>query len=242
MSRITRATDEQTLTDEDRHALRVLSGPLARPTHVEMLNRVAHPDREKDPAKRIGPSSVTSSPLIRVALSMLGTACIKGQAARRFSPEAHWWGDLVVAHDLSDAGGDRWHMMAQNASSAVSAGIRIEAIEALWRDDMDALTPQELQYVTYARQVLTGTVTDDSWAREVELVGSERGVVELTIMYLYLALLMRAGQAFGLQPDIDNEQLAEMLAGLRAGTWPLIDVSQYSQAFEQDIFERIRLG
>jgi len=238
-----RITDdpEAGFSEEDRYALRVLSGPLYRPAHVEMLNRVAHPGREKDPTRRVGPSAVTLSPLIRVALSMLGTACIKGQAAGRFSPQAHWWGDLVVAHDLSQGGGERWHMMAQNASSAVSAGIRLEAIEALWGDDLDALTADERQYVSFARQVIAGSVDDESWAREVELVGSERGVMELTILYLYLAMLVRAGQVFGLEPDLDAGQLRELLDGLRAGTWPLIDVGEYSRAFEQDIFTRIGL-
>lgn len=238
MSRISHEPDPDSWTDEDRHVLALLAGPFRRPTHQAMLARVAHPEREADPRERIGPSSAFLSPLCQAALSMVGTATMRGQS-KRFSPEAHWWGDLVIGFELSQAGGERWHMLAQNVACAVSAGIRVEAIEALRRDDLEAMTSEERQYVTFVRAVVAGTVDDECWRRQVDLVGSERGVVELAVLYLYLALLVRLGQTLGLEPDVDAAQLDEMLDGLRAGTWPLIDVGEYTKAFEQDMFQRI---
>lgn len=235
MGRLTEGRDEQILNEDDRHAVRLLDeGPIAEgnTSRSRMSDRSAS-ERIADPEQRVGHASLAISPMCHASAWITAVATMKAQAEGRFSPEAHWWGDVLAGYDLG-VPGEKWHLLANNIPAAVSAGVRVEAIEAVRDDRLEDLTEDERQYVEFFRLLVAGSVTDACWEAQVALVGSERGVLELAYFYLHLHNLVRMGQTLGLEGEADDERVAEVLAGLRAGEWPLIDVVAYETHYREN--------
>lgn len=90
---------------------------------------------------------------------------------------------------------------------AVSSGVRIEAIEALYRGDDDALTPDERQLTHYIRNVVDGTVDDETWNAMLARMGT-RGLVEYTVFITFLQLIIRIMQAFQVTAPERDEVMA----------------------------------
>jgi alkylhydroperoxidase family enzyme len=93
---------------------------------------------------------------------------------------------------------------------AVRAGVRIEAIDALRAGRDDLLTDDERLLTTYIRQVVSGTVEPQVYARIYERMGA-RGLVEYTGFILWLQWIMRMMQALdtGAVSDDEVEALIE---------------------------------
>lgn len=73
---------------------------------------------------------------------------------------------------------------------AVKSGVRIEAIEALRHGRYDELDEDEKLLDRYIRQVVRGTVDDETYGRMMQRLGT-RGLVEYTGFILWLQWIMR---------------------------------------------------
>lgn len=88
------------------------------------------------------------------------------------------------------------HLTAAVGGGFAGAGIRPEAVEALWDGRDDDLLPAERQLVDYIRAVVGATVTDEMYGGIVNRFGV-RGATEYTIAISYLAMANMLMQAFG---------------------------------------------
>jgi hypothetical protein len=92
----------------------------------------------------------------------------------------------------------------------LAVGIPLESIEALRRGRDEELGADDRLLARYVRQVIDGTVDDETWEAMERRLG-RRGLVEYTIFIALLQLIMRLYQAFGLvdPPDEENDRLLE---------------------------------
>jgi hypothetical protein len=107
------------------------------------------------------------------------------------------------------------NVMKGHIPDALAVGMPIETIEALRAGRDEDLSDDERLLATYIRQVVDGTVTDESWNAMEERLGT-RGLVEYTIFVTLLQLIMRLYQAFGLD-DPSNEEIDELIRQFRDG-------------------------
>jgi alkylhydroperoxidase family enzyme len=106
---------------------------------------------------------------------------------------------------------------------ALAVGVRLEAIEALRAGRDEELTDDERLLATYIRQVVSGTVADETYdAIEARL--GRRGAVEYTIFIAFLQMTIRLFQAFGM-PALPDDEIELMLEEFRDGTRALPDAS-----------------
>jgi hypothetical protein len=128
-----------------------------------------------------------------------------------FSAADHELIDLVLCFDSG-----YWALLRIHTPSAVVAGVSVETIEAL-RDGRDEDLDEDTRFVvTFIREVADGTLTDETWNRMEERLGSERGVVDFSILILILQMHMRLHHLFKIEP-IPEEEYSQMLEILRAG-------------------------
>lgn len=124
--------------------------------------------------------------------------------------------DVVLAKDLGYNS-----ILTVHLPDAFAVGVRPEAIVAIRSGDESALTDDERQIVEWARAVVSGTVTDERFARMVDRLG-ERGTVEFTLFVSFLLMTMRMWQALGV-PDPTDEDIDRLVAGLIDGSIPTPD-------------------
>jgi hypothetical protein len=105
--------------------------------------------------------------------------------------------------------------LAGHAPEAVAAGVRIEVLEALRDHDDKPLTKDELQHVNFIRAVRDGRVTDTMWDGMLERIGSERGIVEYTLLILVRNARHNFCWAVGV-PEMAREDFNKMLVGLKS--------------------------
>lgn len=162
----------------------------------------------------VGPyfSTLLSSPPFAANLSRMGELVRNApNVGETYSHADRELVDQVLAYDWNYFG-----FLSSHTPDAIAAGIRLEAIEAI-RDGRDSeLTEEERQIVDYVRQVVSGTVTDESFGAILERFG-KRGAVEFTIFIAYLALVFRLWQAFNI-PSPPRDHIEGILRGIRDGT------------------------
>jgi alkylhydroperoxidase family enzyme len=107
------------------------------------------------------------------------------------------------------------HVQRLHLGDALSAGVRIEAVEAIRRGRDDELTPDELLLVTYIRQVVNGTVSGEIFDELEQRLG-QRGIIEFTILITGLMMTMRQMQAFGC-PQPSDAEVDAMISEFRTG-------------------------
>jgi hypothetical protein len=155
------------------------------------------------------------SPEFAAAISHWGTL-IRGtcEQSDSYSHADREFVDIILT---IDSGYGVWLVI--HSPSAVAAGVRLEAIEALREGREDDLTDDERQLVDYVRKVVSHSMTDETFGAMVARIG-RRGTIEFTafIANLYASLLMH--QSFGV-PAPSEQEVDQLLAGLRAGTVPL---------------------
>jgi hypothetical protein len=108
--------------------------------------------------------------------------------------------DQIMMHDLGTNAFRRLH-----TSDALSAGVRIEAIEAIraGRED-EVLDDDEKLLARFIRGVMYRNLDDQTWdAMEARL--GKRGAIEYAIFIAFLQLILTLYSAFGLPPDSDEE-------------------------------------
>jgi len=126
--------------------------------------------------------------------------------------------DQVLAADMKTNALATTHIL-----DGLSAGLRMEAIKALRYGREEELSRDERLLVKYIRQVIAGTVDDETWNAVEELLGSERGVVEYTAFILWLNWIMRMMQAMNAAPAVSDEEIEELIAAIESGTRKLPD-------------------
>lgn len=152
------------------------------------------------------------NPLAARAIRLLGGAVRRNEYSPdsgSFSPADHELIDLVLSFDSG-----YWAFLRIHTPSAVIAGVSVDTIEAL-RDSHDEALDDDTRFVVgFIRAVANGELTDDSWNRMEERLGSERGVFDFAVLVLTLQLHLRLSQLLKVEPIPDDEYSA-MLSELR---------------------------
>jgi hypothetical protein len=127
-----------------------------------------------------------------------------------FSHADREWVDMVLTPYLKTNVIMRGHL-----PDAVGAGVRIEAIEAVWYGRDEELTETERLLATYIRQVVDGTVERDTFDAVEQHMGT-RGAAEYTIFITVLWQTMRQMQAFG-QAEMTDDEVEQMIRDFKSG-------------------------
>lgn len=160
--------------------------------------------------------ALLNSPPLGAALVQLGTQVRQGQRRGTYSDAERELMDIVLAADL-----DSNSILPIHIPDALAVGVRPEAVEALLHDREDELTNEEAALVEYARQVVGGTVTDESYAA-IERRFGRRGAVEFTVLIGFLLMTIRLWQALGVSEPTDGE-IDNLLTEIRSGAVELPD-------------------
>lgn len=114
-------------------------------------------------------------------------------------------------------------VLVGHIQDALATGVRMEAIKAIRYGHEEDLDDEERLLVKYIRQVISGTVDDETWDAVEELFGSERGVVEYSAFVLWLNWIMKMMLAIGNKAPSD-ETIDQLIADLESGK---VTVSDY---------------
>jgi alkylhydroperoxidase family enzyme len=180
---------------------------------VERTQRMSY-ETYDTPARYFG--ALLNTPPLAAGLVQLGTLVRQGEVRGSYTDADRELVDVVLGTDLGYNG-----IFTVHLPDAVAVGVRIEAIEAIRAGRLEELTPAERQIVDYARAVVQGEVTDESYAVLCERLGA-RGALEFTIFVGFLLMTIRMWQALGV-PDPTDEEIDELVRGLRDGSVPIPD-------------------
>jgi len=157
--------------------------------------------------------AMLNSPMFAAALSNMGrTVRTKGS----YTPAQREWVDMVLSRDFDYTG-----VLLHHVPDALAVGVRLEGIEAILAGRDDDLDDEERELATYTRQVVSGTVTDESWQAIHDRLGLE-ATIEYTTFILFLQLVLRLHQALDV-PQAPPEELEKMMRDFRDGTRALPD-------------------
>jgi hypothetical protein len=164
--------------------------------------------------------ALLNSPRMCAIAARMGT--FVRTAGERPGTYAHWERELVDQVLSAD-----WKtnvVQGLHIPDGVAAGVRLEAVEALRFGQEKNLNEDEQLLVRYIRQVVSGTVDDETFAAMHERLGS-RGVVEYTGFILWLQWIIRMMQALGVHNPSD-EEIDAIVRGLRDGSVPIPDFKE----------------
>ncbi len=151
---------------------------------------------------------LNSPPMCALASQMGGFFRNVGNTPGSYSHADREFVDQVLAHEFQSNVVQHVHII-----DAVKAGVRIEAIEALRRGELDKLNEDERLLDTYIRQVVRGTVDKDVYGRIQARMGT-RGLVEYTGFILWLQWIMRMMQALD-TGTIGDDEVDELISQAR---------------------------
>jgi hypothetical protein len=228
LTRLTGTPDESAYDADDRAALALLRGPLGG-SGLEPAYSGAERPAVASGAAAVQQSVAALAPMAEVAFRGLAAATMKGQARGRFSRALHEWTDQVLAFDLSHE--NDLMLLGSHLPLAIAAGIDPDAIQALREGRIEELGPDVRQHLDFIRGVVGGTVTDECWQREVELVGGERGTMELMCLVIQLFGRIRIAQAIGAK-GMTNDELDAMLGAFRREEAPVPDIAAYERFYD----------
>jgi alkylhydroperoxidase family enzyme len=155
--------------------------------------------------------ALLNAPPLGDVLVRFGKLMREGQLRGSYTDADRELVDIVLATDLGYNG-----ILDVHVPDALAVGVRPEAIEAVRKRREHELTEEERQIVDYSRQVVNGTVTDESHAALVERLG-RRGALEFTVFVGFLLMTVRLWQALGV-PDPTDEEIDELFRGLLDGS------------------------
>jgi hypothetical protein len=160
-------------------------------------------------------AALLTTPTIGAAINEVGRAIRLGPAGS--ASYSHRDFELVV-HALGVQAGviEPHHIL-----DALAQGVSAETLEKLLHGRDGELDEEEATLVDFARRIVAGTISDESWAAAVRLRG-ERGAVELAIVAGFVWVTMRWQLAWGVTRATVDEADA-MLRAHRAGTLALPD-------------------
>jgi hypothetical protein len=160
--------------------------------------------------------ALLNSPELAEGIARMGTLVRTGERRGAYTNAERELADMVLSTDFGYTA-----ILALHIPDALAVGVRLEAIEAIRAGQADELTDDEAQLVAYIRQVVSGQVTDESWAGMARRFG-ERGAIEYTAFISWLLCTMRLWQALDV-PGPGQDAIDAMLADYRAGRRALPD-------------------
>jgi alkylhydroperoxidase family enzyme len=160
--------------------------------------------------------ALLNSPPLAAALAELGTQVRRGQLRGTYSDAERELMDIALAVELGSNA-----ILPIHIPDALAVGVRPEALEALLDRREGELSDDERQLVAYARELVDGGVTDESYSALEKRFG-ERGAVELTVLVGFLLMTIRLWQALGV-PEPTREEMDALLRDLRSGATSLPD-------------------
>jgi hypothetical protein len=160
--------------------------------------------------------ALLNSPIIAGGIVDMGRLVREGEVRGSYTNKQREIVDMAFAVDF---GYDT--ILKLHLPDALSVGVRVEAVDALRAHRDELLDDEERLIVTYARQVVNGTVTDETFGAIEELLG-RRGAVDFTVFIGFMLCTFRCWQALGV-PDTPREEIDAMLQGYRDGTTELFD-------------------
>jgi hypothetical protein len=175
--------------------------------------------RDDQPGAAIPPyfAALLSSPPLAAGLMEMGRIVrTLGERDDSYSHEQREFVDQVLSALWRTNVVQRTHI-----PDALAVGVRIEAIDALRAGRDDDLTPEELFFATYIRDIANGTVTDASYGALVERLG-ERAALEYTVFVGFLMQTIRNFQALGME-DPSEQEIDALLEAFRSGRRALPD-------------------
>lgn len=160
---------------------------------------------------------MASPPLCAIASELGVFVRNAGNRAYTYTHAQREFVDQVLAADMQSN-----VVATRHIPDALATGVRLEAIKALRYGREEELNDEERLLAKFIRQVISGTVDDESWNAMEELIGSERGVVEYCAFILWLNWIMRMMQAMNtLNPS--EEAIDKLIADLESGAVKLPD-------------------
>ena len=156
--------------------------------------------------------ALLNSPRMTAIAAQMGT--FVRTAGERGDSYAHWERELVDQVLSAD-----WKtnvVQGLHVPDAVSAGVRLEAIEAIRYGHEEDLTDDEALLVRYIRALVSGTVDDELFAAMKERMGP-RGLIDYSAFIMWLSWIMRMMQALG-TPSVSEAELDAVIAGLKDGS------------------------
>jgi hypothetical protein len=160
--------------------------------------------------------ALLNSPALASTQAELGRFMRLGEVRGTYSDADREFVDMVLGVEFGYT-----TILLLHVPDAIAVGVRLEAIEAVWGEREDELTPEERQLADYIRAVARGTVDDAAFAAIVDRLG-RRTAVEYTGFITFLISTFRLWQALGI-PTAPAAEVEEMLAAYRAGAGPAVD-------------------
>ena len=152
------------------------------------------------------------SPILSACLSTMGKVVrASGDRGDSYSHADREWVDQVLALELNTE-----LVQPSHLPDAISAGVRIEAIEALRAGRHSDLRPEEAQLVDFVTKTVRGEMDAPTW-NALEARMGERGVVEYAVFTLYLQLTMRLIQCLSPTNPPTHAEIDAMLADFKHG-------------------------
>src|SRR4051795_2451015 len=148
-----------------------------------------------------------------LAAALMGMGKVVRQIGLREGSYTHAqreWVDQVLSADW-----DTNVVQLTHIPDGLAVGLRLEAIDALREGREEDLDDEERLLADHIRRVVSGRVTDESYA-EVEAHMGRRAALEYTIFIGFLAMTIRLNQALGV-PDPSREEIDAMLEDFRSG-------------------------
>jgi hypothetical protein len=155
---------------------------------------------------------LNSPPLATAIFDLAWTMVGAGKRGDGFSDHDREYVNMVLSFDTG-----HYELVVHHLhyGGFTRAGVRPEAVEALWKGRADDLLPDERQLVDYVRSVVSGTVTDDMFEGIVTRFG-QRGATEYTIAIGFLLMVVALMRAFNV-PSVSREELKREIDRLHAG-------------------------
>jgi hypothetical protein len=133
-----------------------------------------------------------------------------GDRGNSYSHVDREWADQVLAVELKTNVVQMTHL-----PDALAVGVRLEGIEALRAGRDEDLSDNERLLAVFIRQILDGSVTDETWDAMEAYIG-RRGAVEYMIFVTLLWLTFRQFNAFGL-PDPSDAEIDQLIDDFKTG-------------------------
>jgi hypothetical protein len=155
---------------------------------------------------------LANSPPLGWRLASAGRAMrMRGNHEGTYSHRDREFVDQIMMHDFGTNAFRELH-----TSDALSAGVRVEAIEAIRAGNEDAvLTDDEKLLARFIRGVMYRNLSDADWDEMEERTGT-RGAIEYAIFIAFLQLILTLYSAFGLPPD-SEESIEDVIRRFKAG-------------------------
>jgi alkylhydroperoxidase family enzyme len=154
--------------------------------------------------------ALLNAPPLAAAVVRLGRMVREGQLRGAYTDAERELVDIVLGVDFGYNG-----IFTVHIPDAIAVGVRPEAIEAIRAGEEERLNEDERQIADYSRQVVSGTVSDESYAALCERMG-DRGALEFTVFVGFLLMTFRLWQAVGV-PDPSDEEMDALVRDLVSG-------------------------